>query len=44
MTERVLLIDDDARLMRMLSEYLGKNGLQTMVRGDGAAGLLASER
>ena len=44
MTERVLLVDDDARLMRMLSEYLGKNGFQAVVRGDGAAGLATAER
>ena len=41
---RVLLVEDDEELAALISDYLGKNGLQVSVIGDGAAveqGLLA---
>jgi two-component system phosphate regulon response regulator OmpR len=44
MPARVLLIDDDARLVEMLGEYLRSRGYQVEVRGDGEAGLLAHAR
>jgi two-component system phosphate regulon response regulator OmpR len=43
-SERVLVVDDDARLARMLADYLGQNGFEVTLRGDGAAGLVAAER
>jgi len=43
-THRVLLIDDDAKLTRLVSEYLGEAGFAVESRGDGAAGLLALRR
>jgi DNA-binding response OmpR family regulator len=38
---RVLLIDDDARLFRLLAEYLGPHGVVVEHAGDGPAGLHA---
>jgi len=42
--ERVLLIEDDARLAGMLTEYLGKAGFNVMHAEDGARGLALHER
>jgi DNA-binding response OmpR family regulator len=42
-SDRILIIDDDARLGRMLVDYLKSAGFQAVVRGDGAAGLLAAQ-
>jgi two-component system phosphate regulon response regulator OmpR len=44
MSERILLVEDDARLAEMLSEYLGGAGFRVAVaaRGDGALEQLAS--
>jgi len=44
MTAHVLLIDDDARLVEMLGEYLRSRGYQVEVRGDGESGLAAQAR
>ena len=44
MHERVLLIEDDARLAGMLTEYLGKAGFNVMHAEDGARGLALHER
>jgi DNA-binding response OmpR family regulator len=43
-THRVLLIDDDAALTRLVSEYLGGAGLVVESCADGAAGLAALRR
>jgi two-component system phosphate regulon response regulator OmpR len=39
MAERVLIIDDDARLSAMLADYLTEAGLTVMRAGDGESGL-----
>jgi DNA-binding response OmpR family regulator len=39
MTERVLMIEDDARLAEMVGEYLGPLGIEVTARPDAAAGL-----
>src|SRR2546425_4149325 len=39
MAERILLIEDDARLAEMVSEYLGEAGFRVSVAGAGRAGL-----
>src|SRR6266851_3371686 len=39
MIERILLIEDDARLAEMVSEYLGEAGFRVSVAGSGLAGL-----
>ncbi len=39
MAQRVLLVEDDARLAAMLSQYLGEAGFRVSVAGSGAAGL-----
>ena len=39
MAARVLLIDDDARLAALVSEYLGEAGYRIIVEASGAAGL-----
>jgi DNA-binding response OmpR family regulator len=39
MVERILLVEDDARLAEMLSEYLGQAGFRTVVAPLGAAAL-----
>ena len=41
MTERILIIDDDARLGAMVSEYLGESGFRATVRETAADGLAA---
>jgi two-component system phosphate regulon response regulator OmpR len=38
-THQLLMIEDDARLAQMVSEYLGQNGLQVIHRADGLSGL-----
>jgi DNA-binding response OmpR family regulator len=44
MSERILLVEDDARLAEMLSEYLGGAGFRVVIaaRGDGAIEHLAA--
>jgi DNA-binding response OmpR family regulator len=39
MADRILMIEDDARLSGMVSEYLGKAGFRVAVCGTGAEGL-----
>ena len=39
MTVQLLMIEDDARLAQMVSEYLGQSGLQVSVLPDGESGL-----
>jgi len=39
MAERILLIEDDARLAEMVSEYLGESGFRVAVAEGGRAGL-----
>src|SRR5216683_2735481 len=39
MAERILLIEDDARLAEMVSEYLGEAGFRVSIAGAGRAGL-----
>ena len=39
MTERILLVEDDARLADMLSEYLGQAGFRITIATQGAAAL-----
>jgi DNA-binding response OmpR family regulator len=43
MPDRILIIDDDARLAEMLSSYLSTRGFAVEVRGDGSSGLRALE-
>jgi two-component system, OmpR family, response regulator len=43
-TTRVLIIDDDARLFQLLSEYLGQNGVAAEHARDGHQGLVAVEQ
>ncbi|MBI3183416.1 MAG: response regulator transcription factor [Myxococcales bacterium] len=43
MPSRVLLIDDDARLAELLSDYLSQNGVQLTAANDGPRGLSALE-
>lgn len=44
MPQRILLIDDDARLAGMVSDYLGEAGFRVTVAGRGEAGLALLER
>jgi DNA-binding response OmpR family regulator len=44
MPERILLIEDDARLAEMLVEYLGAAGLEASVCSDAASGLARVQR
>jgi len=44
MPTRVLIIDDDARLVEMLGEYLRSRGYLTDACGDGESGLLTQAR
>ena len=44
MAQRILLIDDDARLAGMVSEYLGGAGFRVTVAGRGEAGIEKLER
>jgi two-component system phosphate regulon response regulator OmpR len=39
MTERILLVEDDARLAAMVAEYLGDAGLRVTIAAGGEAGL-----
>ena len=39
MAERILLIEDDARLAEMVSEYLGEAGFRVSIAAEGRAGL-----
>jgi len=39
MTERILLVEDDARLAAMVAEYLGDAGLRVTIAGGGEQGL-----
>ena len=39
MAERILLIEDDARLAEMVSEYLGEAGFRVSVAAQGRSGL-----
>jgi len=39
MAERILLIEDDARLAEMVSEYLGESGFRVTIAAGGRAGL-----
>lgn len=39
MSSRILMIEDDARLAQMVSEYLGQSGLEVAHAGDGEQGL-----
>src|SRR3954462_14181335 len=40
----ILLVDDDARLASLVSEYLGKNEIDVTVAADGERGLAALVR
>ena len=42
--ERILLIEDDPRLARMVEDYLGGAGYRVSCAGTGGAGLAAAER
>jgi DNA-binding response OmpR family regulator len=44
MPQRILIVDDDARLAEMLAGYLGARGFTAEVRGEGEAGVRAIER
>ncbi len=44
MAERILMIDDDARLAGMVAEYLGGSGYRVVTRGTAAEGLSLLER
>jgi DNA-binding response OmpR family regulator len=44
MTDRVLLIEDDARLAEMLASYLGGGGFRVTVAHNGASGLALEAR
>jgi two-component system phosphate regulon response regulator OmpR len=44
MTEEVLIVDDDARLAAMLSDYLSGNGFTVATAGSGRAGVEALRR
>jgi two-component system, OmpR family, response regulator RstA len=41
---RVLLVEDDDELSRLIADYLGSNGLQVAVESDGAAAMTAMKR
>lgn len=41
MSQHLLMIEDDARLARMVSEYLGQSGFTVSHAGDGQSGLAA---
>jgi len=41
MSQHLLMIEDDARLAQMVSEYLGQSGFEVSHAGDGQGGLLA---
>ena len=44
MTDRILIIEDDARLAAMVSEYLAESGFRVTARETGAEGLAALQR
>lgn len=44
MPSRILIIDDDARLFELLSQYLVENGFEATHAGNGAVGLSELER
>jgi len=44
MAERILLIEDDARLAEMVSEYLGESGFRVSIASGGRAGLERAAR
>lgn len=44
MTDRILLIEDDARLAEMVHDYLGRAGFRVECAGTGAAGLAHQSR
>jgi DNA-binding response OmpR family regulator len=44
MAFRVLIVDDDARLIQLLGSYLEQNGVNVTGVGDGAAGLAALDK
>ena len=44
MTDRILLIEDDARLAAMVSDYLSQAGFRIERAGTGAAGLAQQAR
>ncbi|MEM7135268.1 MAG: response regulator transcription factor [Myxococcota bacterium] len=39
MTDRLLIVDDDRRLSKLVEEYLQDNGFEVSIAGDGATGL-----
>ena len=41
MPQRLLMIEDDARLAEMVGQYLEQSGFGFMHKGDGASGLAA---
>jgi len=43
-TDRILIIEDDARLAAMVSEYLAESGFRVTARETGAEGLAALQR
>jgi DNA-binding response OmpR family regulator len=42
--QRILMIEDDVRLAKMVADYLGQSGFSVTHSGDGAAGLAALRR
>jgi DNA-binding response OmpR family regulator len=44
MPDRILLIEDDRRLAKMVADYLGENGFHVSARGDGASGMALARR
>ena len=43
MSSRVLIVDDDAAIVRMLQRTLGAEGFETSTAGDGGAALARAE-
>jgi len=41
MSHQLLMIEDDARLARMVADYLGQSGFGVSIAGDGQQGLAA---
>jgi DNA-binding response OmpR family regulator len=39
MISRILIIDDDKKLTRLIREYIEKEGFQTRIANDGETGL-----
>jgi DNA-binding response OmpR family regulator len=44
MSERILLIEDDQRLARMVAEYLGEHGYKTAIGADATSGMSLARR